>query len=89
MKEMSRHLEKILYQFNGDAYFEQKRAELMGSGYTILEIFGDSMRFTKKLLESVSISQERSTFYGDEALKVGLNGTHWNFDFQHGDFEPV
>lgn len=89
VKNMSRYDEKMSYEGIRDLYFTEKKAELMGTGYEILECFRGPLHFSKKLLDSVgllgnyksvslpaSITVVYSMFTGEDPLKLGANHTH-------------
>lgn len=56
VKKVCRHGDKMSYQDIVDEHFGQKRAELMGARYVILQWSADLKRFPKMLLEKDELS---------------------------------
>lgn len=65
VEQVWRDEENLPYQCIGDNYLTQKRAEMTGLRYIIVELFAGSMCFAKKLLESpgLSVSNEKISLH--------------------------
>lgn len=77
-----------------DVYFTQKRSELMGSRYAILDWIADLVRFPKRALDRAGflpnkmrislhafMAWTQSKFLKEETLKLEANRTHWDLAF--------